>query len=73
MPQKSLVTIYKAFLRPQIDYGDIIYDEPQNESFFEKIESVHYKAALATTGVIQGTSLQNIYQQLGLESLKSRK
>ena len=30
LPRKSLLTIYKAFLRPLIDYGDIIYDQPQN-------------------------------------------
>ena len=35
LPQKSLVTIYKAFLRPQTDSGDIIYDQPQNCSFCE--------------------------------------
>ena len=28
LPLKSLITIYKAFLRPLIDYGDIIYDQP---------------------------------------------
>ena len=43
LPRKSLVTVYKAFLRPLIGYGDIIYDQPQNESC-EKIESVQYKA-----------------------------
>ena len=32
LPRKSLITIYKPFLRPLIDYGDIIYDQPQNES-----------------------------------------
>ena len=36
LPRKSLITIYKAFLRLLIDYGDIIYDQPQNESFCEK-------------------------------------
>ena len=55
-PRKSLITIYKAFLRPLLDYGDIIYDEPLNVSFCEKIESVQYKAALAFAGPIQGTS-----------------
>ena len=44
---KNLLTTYKAFLRPQIDHGDIIYDQPKNESFCENIESLHYKAALA--------------------------
>ena len=73
LPRKSLVTIYKAFLRPLIDYGDIIYDQPQNESVCEKLESVQYKAALAITGAIQGTSREKIYQELGLESLKNRR
>ena len=73
LPRKSLVTISKAFLRPLIDYGDIIYDQPQNESFCEKIEAVQYKATLAITGTIQGTSCDKIYQGLGLESLKSRR
>ena len=72
LPRKSLITIYKAFLRPLIDYGDIIYDQPQNESFCEKLESVQYKAALAITGAIQGSSREKLYQELGLESLKSR-
>ena len=62
-----------AFLRPLIDYGDIIYDQPQNEPFCDKIESVQHKAALAITGAIQGTSRNNLNQELGLESLKARK
>ena len=45
----------------------------QNEYFCEKLESLQYKAALAITGVIQGTSRDKIYQELGLESLKSRR
>ena len=73
LPRKSLITIYKAFLRPLIDYGDIIYDQPQNDSFSEKLESIQYKAALAITGAIQGTLCDKIYQELGLESLKSRR
>ena len=34
---------------------------------------MQYKAALAITGAIQGTSRDNIYQELGLNSLKSRR
>ena len=73
MSRKSLITIRKAFLRPLIDYGDIIYDQTQNESFCEKLESVQYKAALAITGAIQGSSREKLYHELGLESLKSRR
>ena len=62
LPLNSLVTIYKAFLRALIGYGDIIYDQPQNESFCEKLESVQHKAALAIAAAIQGTSREKIYQ-----------
>ena len=73
LPRKFLLTIFKVFLRPLIDYGDIIYDQPHNISFCEKLESVQYNAALAITGAIQGTSNENIFQELGLELLKSRR
>ena len=73
LTQKSLLTLYKAFLKPLIDYGDIIYDQPQNESFSNEIESVQYKAALAISGAIQGTSYDKLNQELVLESLKSRR
>ena len=51
----------------------MIYDRPQNESFYEKIEPVQCKAALAITGTIQGIYGQKIYQELAyIESFKSR-
>ena len=56
-----------------MEISDIIYDQPQNESFCGKLESVQYKGALATTGAKQGTSCDKIYQELALESLKSRR
>ena len=56
------MTIYKAFLRSLIDYGDIIYYQPQNGSFCKKLESVEYKVALAVTSAMQGTSCDKIYQ-----------
>ena len=55
LPRKSLITIYKAIIRPHLDYGDIVYDQPNNATFCQKIKSFQYKAALAITGAIQGT------------------
>ena len=60
-------------MRPLIDYGDIIYDQPQNESFCEKLDSIQDKAALAITDAIQGTSREKNFQELGLESPNSRR
>ena len=38
--------IYKSFVRPHLDYGDIIYDQPNNESPNQKVERIQYNAAL---------------------------
>ena len=73
MLRKSVITIHKTFLRTLIDYEDIIYDQPQNEYFCEKLEFVQHKATLAITGAIQGSYRENLYQELRLESLKSRR
>ena len=47
---RALLTIHKCFIRPNLDYGDFIYDQPNNDSFCSKIESIQYNAALAITG-----------------------
>ena len=73
LPCHSCITIYKLFVSPHLDYGDIIYDQPNNESFTQKIERFQYKAALAITGVIKGTSQSKLYCELGFESLKFRR
>ena len=33
LPRKYLITIYNSFVRPHLDYGDLIYDQSHNESF----------------------------------------
>ena len=73
LPRHSLLTIHKSFIRPYLDYGGIIYDQPNNQAFSNKLEIVQYNSALAITGAIRGTSRIKIYQELGLESLKSRR
>ena len=73
IPRAVLLTIYKSFLTLHLDYGDVICEYAFNESFQNKLESVQYNAALAITGAIRGSSREKLYQELGLESLKSRR
>ena len=68
-----LLTIYKSFFRPHLDYGDVIYNHPYNESFQNKLESVQYDTTLAITGAIIGSSKDKLYQEIFLELLKSRR
>ena len=73
LPRITLVTIYKAFVRPHLDYGDILYDQAFNNSFHDRLESIQYNACLAITGAIRGTSREKLYQELGLEPLRLRR
>ena len=36
LPRIALTTIYKAFVRPHLDYGDILYNQAFNLSFHQK-------------------------------------
>ena len=35
LPRCSLLIIYKSFIRPHLDYDDIVYDQPNNLSLSE--------------------------------------
>ena len=72
LPQHSLIKIYKSLVRPHLDYGDIIYDQPNKESLNQKTERIPYNAALAITGTYT-TYQSRLYNELGLESLKFRR
>ena len=73
LPRSALITIYKAIVRQYLDYGDILYDQTYNMFFHHKLESAQYNACLTITGAIRGTSTEKLYQELGLESLQSRR
>ena len=64
------ITIYKAFIWPHLDYGDVLYDQAFNNLFKEKLESNQYIVCLALAGAIRGTSKVKIYRKLGLESIR---
>ena len=49
------------------------YYKPNNENFQNKIERIQYRAGLAITGAIQGTSREKVYDELGLHSLAKRR
>ena len=66
-PRTALIAIYKAFVTPHLDHGDILYlimmiSGAFNLSFQKKLGSIQYRACLTITGAIQGTSREKIYQ-----------
>ena len=83
LPRQTLDELYKLYVRPDLDYGDIIYHIPQSFCEFtnianlsnqmEELESIQYSVALAATGAWQGTSREKLYEELGWESLNLRR
>ena len=62
--------MYKAFVRPHLDYGDMIYDEAYNKTFHQKLGSIQYNVCLNLSGTIRGSSREKLYHELGLEFLQ---
>ena len=69
LQRSSLLQIYKCFVRPHLDYGEIIYDV---KSFQQKLESIQFNSVSAIIETIRGTSREKIYPELGLQSLQDR-
>ena len=70
LPRPALMTIYKAFVRPYLDYGEVIYDEVYNKTFYQKFESIQYNACLVLSGAVRRSSREKHHPELGLESLQ---
>ena len=54
--RSTVITIYKAFVRPHFAYGYIIFDQTCNSFFHKNLESVQYNGCLALTGAIRSSS-----------------
>ena len=73
LSQQPLLTIYKSFIRPRLEYGDVIFNQSYNVSFLQKLETFPYNAALTITGAIRGTSREKLFNKLGIKLLQNRR
>ena len=80
----TLETIYKMYIRPHLDYGDMVYDTgevvrdtifPLNNSsiLLKRVESIQYEAARIVSGAWNKTCRVKLYENLGWESLQNRR
>ena len=82
VPLDVLDQLYKLFVRPLLDYCDIMYHVSANTNPFnssislkysmQSIESTQYQAALAVSGAWKGSNTSELYEELGWESLTDR-
>ena len=64
--------MYKLYVRPNLDYGDVVYHN-QNNSLMSKLESTQYAADLAVSGAWRGTNTDKLFEELGWEPLAHRR
>ena len=60
LPRTTLITIYKTFIRPDLDYGDDLYNQNFSKSLKEKLEYIQDSACLPLTEAIRGKSKKNL-------------
>ena len=61
--RKVLDMTYKLYIRPHLDYGDVIYHN-QRADLLHLVEQTQYKAGLVVSGCWQGTSEKNYIKSL---------
>ena len=72
LDRKSLETIYISFIRPLLEYANVVWDNcTQYES--NELEKIQNEAARIVTGATKLVSLHSLYTETGWESLTSRR
>ena len=72
LDRKSLETIYIVFIRPLLEYGDVIWD---NCTQYEKreLDKIQNEAARIVTGATKLVSLNTLYSEIRWETLEQRR
>ena len=70
--RKVLTTIYLTFIRPTLEYADIVW---QNIPLYlqDELEQIQLEAARIITGAIKLTSRELLYKETGLVTLSERR
>ena len=72
LDRKSLQIIYFSFIRPLLEYADVVWDNcTQNE--VNELEKIQHKAARIVTGSTKLVSIHSLLQETGWETLSYRR
>ena len=70
LDRKSLGTISLIFIRPILEYEDVLWD---NCSQYEKLDKIQNEAARIATGATKLVSLNALYNEIHWENLEERR
>ena len=64
LDRKALECIYTSFIRPLLEYGDIIFNNC-TQRLKDELESIQLEAARNVTGATKPVSHDKLYQEIG--------
>ena len=76
VPRECLEVLYKAMIRPILEYGDVIFDNIFDNSYniyTKRLENVQRQAALTCTGAYKHTKHEKLLEELGWPPLMMRR
>ena len=72
LDHRSLETIYLTFIRPLLEYGDVIWNScTQYEK--NELDKIQNEAARITTDTTKLVTLDNLYKEVGWRTLHRRR
>ena len=72
LDRKSLEVLYTTFIRPMLEYADVVWDN-LTLADEEDLERIQHEAARIISGATRLVSISNLYSETRLESLKERR
>ncbi len=72
IPRHAVENIYTAHIRPQLEYGSLLYSNCTKEQS-SRLEALQRRAAIACTRAYNKTSSENLLNELGWPTLESRR
>ena len=72
LDRKSLETIYISFIRPILEYGDILFDNCSQQEK-QDLESIQHEAARIVTGATKLVSISKLMKEVGWDTLDMRR
>ena len=70
--RKTLDSVYTTFIRPKLEYGNVIWNNCSQHDR-NLLENLQLNAARIVTGAKRGTSHSKIYEECGWETLAERR
>ena len=72
LDRRSLLRFYISYIRPTLEYADVVWDNISQQNAQLLVESIQLDACRIITGLRKGTSHDILYRELGLCPLSLR-